>query len=75
MVVGATTINPGETTTLAVSMTMGKGMGGPHLFEVTVNSGDPAPTVNKVSVRVDYQENKPSATGTASAAPDRSGQA
>lgn len=72
---GATTINPGETTTLAVSMTMGKGMGGPHLFEVTVNSSDPAPTVNKVSVRVDYEENKPSATGAAPAAPDRSGQA
>ncbi|MHB0866502.1 MAG: hypothetical protein ACYC6B_05070 [Thermoleophilia bacterium] len=55
---GATTIAPGETTTLTVSMTMGQGMGGPHLFEVTVNSSDPAPAVNQVSVQVDYLENK-----------------
>ncbi|MHB1390077.1 MAG: hypothetical protein ACYCXF_02435 [Thermoleophilia bacterium] len=53
---GATTIVPGGTTTLTVSMTMGKGMGGPHLFEVTVNSSDPASAVSKVSVRVDYKE-------------------
>ena len=53
---GATTIDPGETTTLVVSMTMSKGMGGPHLFEVTVNSSDPAPEQDRVSVRVNYQE-------------------
>lgn len=52
----STTIKPGETATLTVSMHMGKGMGGPHLFQVTVNSNDPAPAVNKVDVRADFKE-------------------
>jgi hypothetical protein len=39
-----------------VSMHMGKGMGGRHLFEVTVESNDPAPAVNKVSVRANFTE-------------------
>ena len=51
---GSTTIAPGESSIVTVSMTMGKGMGGPHLFEVTVNSNDPAPAANKVSLRADY---------------------
>lgn len=50
----STTINPGQSETLTVSMHMGKGMGGPHLFEVTVNSNDPLPAVNKVLVRANY---------------------
>jgi len=54
--VGATTLQPGETTNLTVSMHMGKGMGGKHLFEVTVNSNDPAPAVNKVAVRANFTE-------------------
>lgn len=35
---------------------MGAGMGGMHLFEVTVNSSDPAAVANKVQIRVDYIE-------------------
>jgi len=54
--VGSTTIAPGESTTVNVSMFMHKGMGGPHLFEVTINSGDPAPAANKVSVRANFIE-------------------
>jgi len=54
--VGSTTIAPGESTTVNVSMHMGKGMGGPHLFEVTIDSSDPAPAANKVSVRANYIE-------------------
>jgi hypothetical protein len=54
--VGSTTINPGETTKLTVSMHMGKGMGGPHLFQVTVNSNDPAPATDKVSVKANFIE-------------------
>lgn len=53
---GSTTINPGETTTLNVSMHMGKGMGGPHTFEITVNSNDPAPAVNKVMAKANFIE-------------------
>ncbi len=35
-VVGATTIQPGAETTVSVTMSMSKGMDGPHLFRVTV---------------------------------------
>lgn len=37
-------------------MQMHKGMGGPHLFEVTINSNDPSPAVSRVSVRANYLE-------------------
>lgn len=53
---GSTTIEAGESTTITVSMQMGKGMGGPHLFEVTINSNDPSPAGNKVSVRANFIE-------------------
>lgn len=53
---GSTTLAPGETTNLDVSMHMGKGMGGMHLFEVTVNSNDPGGIANKASVRADFIE-------------------
>lgn len=53
---GSTTLAPGETTSLDVSIHMGKGMGGMHLFEITVPSNDAGATGNKVSVRVNYTE-------------------
>lgn len=53
---GSTAIGPGETTTLKVSTKMGGGMGGMHLFEITVNSSDPAPENDKVQIRVNYLE-------------------
>ncbi len=55
-VVGSTTLQPGETTNLTVTLHMGKGMGGKHLFEVTVNSNDPAPAGDKVDVRANFIE-------------------
>jgi hypothetical protein len=54
--VGATTIEPGDITTLKVSIHMGRGMGGPHEFQVTVDSSDPAPSGNVVDVKVDFIE-------------------
>ncbi|MBE0428259.1 MAG: hypothetical protein IBX61_00085 [Thermoleophilia bacterium] len=54
--VSSTAIEPGETADLTVSSHMGRGMGGPHLFEVIVNSNDPAPSWNKVAIRVNYLE-------------------
>ncbi|HEY4669293.1 MAG TPA: hypothetical protein VIH05_05915 [Tepidiformaceae bacterium] len=33
---GATTLNPNQTTTVSMTMVMHKGMDGPHLFEVTI---------------------------------------
>lgn len=40
MVVGQTTLQPGESTTMNVPFRMGPGMGGPHRFEITVSSDD-----------------------------------
>ena len=37
-------------------MQMGEGMGGQHLFEVTIASSDPEPAQNKVSVSANYVE-------------------
>jgi len=54
--VGSTTLASGATTTLVVSMHMGRGMGGMHLFEFTVDSNDPGSTANKASVRANFIE-------------------
>lgn len=53
---GSTTLAPGETTTVDVSLHMGKGMGGMHLFEVTIPSNDPDAADASVRVRVDFTE-------------------
>jgi hypothetical protein len=49
--VGSTTIKPGETTTLSFTTHMMEGMGGPHLFEITVPTNDPVEPVQKLQVR------------------------
>jgi hypothetical protein len=54
--VGTTTLAPGETTDLDFSTSMGSGMGGVHVFEVTIPSNDPDPVEDKVQVRVDFVE-------------------
>jgi hypothetical protein len=53
--VSSTVLKPGETAKVKVSILMHKGMGGMHLFNVTVASNDPgeAPVV---SARVNYTE-------------------
>lgn len=53
---GSTTLEPGESTDLEVSIHMGRGMGGMHVFEITVPSSDPEATANKLTVRVNYLE-------------------
>ena len=35
---------------------MGNGMGGMHVFQVTVESNDPNPVANTITVRVNYLE-------------------
>ncbi len=53
---GSTALNPGESTTLKVTILMHKGMGGMHLFSVALPSNDPgAPPA--VSARVNYLDN------------------
>jgi len=54
--VGSTTLAPGETTSLDVTIHMGKGMGGVHVFEITIPSNDPGAVNNKVQARVDFIE-------------------
>ncbi|MBK5225399.1 MAG: hypothetical protein JJD96_02335 [Thermoleophilia bacterium] len=52
---GSTTIDPGESTEVKVTMLMQKGMGGPHLFKVTVPTSDPAGTA-EFQVKANYVE-------------------
>jgi hypothetical protein len=51
VVVGQTTLKPGESTTLSMEFTMGEGMGGPHLFRVDVRTNDPAASELALFVR------------------------
>ena len=54
---GATTIEPGAESTVAVSMMMHKGMEGPHLFRVTVPVQNAAGEKGKLQllVRANFQ--------------------
>jgi len=53
VVVGSTTVEPGETGTIDVSVIMHKGMGGPHLFHIFVNNSDPGNLVTLLKVKAD----------------------
>ena len=53
MVVGSTTVKPGETGTIKVSVIMAKGMGGPHLFHIFVRNSDPENWVTILKVKAD----------------------
>ena len=53
MVVGSTTVKPGEIGTLEVSIIMHKGMGGPHLFHIFAKSSDPEKPVTVLKVKAD----------------------
>jgi hypothetical protein len=49
--VGSTTVKPGEATTLSFETHMMEGMGGPHLFEVTISTNDPVEPLQKLRVK------------------------
>ncbi len=53
MVVGSTTLQPGEATTLSLPLLMGmhEGMGGPHVFAVDIRSNDPVTPVQTLRWR------------------------
>lgn len=53
MVVGSTTVKPGEVGTVSVSVIMHEGMGGPHLFHLFVKSSDPEKRETLLKVRAD----------------------
>jgi hypothetical protein len=56
-VVGSTTLKPGQSTDISVSFTMHDGMGGPHQFDLVVNSNDPVEPAQAVSVLAEFPPN------------------
>jgi hypothetical protein len=50
VVVGQTTLQPNESTTMTVPFRMGQGMAGPHKFEITITSNDPEAPHKTVTV-------------------------
>jgi len=50
-VVGSTTIKPGEKSKISFESVMHQGMGGPHLFEITVRCNDPVEPEHKLQVK------------------------
>ncbi len=44
-------MQPGQTSYLLIEATMHEGMGGPHLFEITVETDSPVKPVQKLSYR------------------------
>ena len=60
MVVGSTTLQPGEETVLTLPLLMGmhQGMGGPHLFAVDVRSNDPLEPVKTLRWRFTVEDTK-----------------
>jgi len=61
VVVGATTLKPGEDTTLALPLLMGmhEGMEGQHVFAVDIRSNDPVEPVKIIRWRFNVKEVKP----------------
>jgi hypothetical protein len=53
VVVGSATVKPGEIGTVRASVIMHKGMGGPHLFHVSIKSSDPEKPVTLLKVKAD----------------------
>jgi hypothetical protein len=54
MVVGSTTLQPGASTTVATEFTMHEGMGGPHLFEVTLRTNERTTPERKLYIASDW---------------------
>ena len=56
--VGSTTLQPGEHTTLELPLFMGmhRGMGGPHVFGVVIRSNDPSEPVKTVRWAFDVKD-------------------
>ncbi len=51
MLVGATSLKPGEATFLMLEPVMHEGMGGQHLFEITVQTDSPTRPVHRLRYR------------------------
>jgi len=51
VVVGTTTLQPGQSTSINIAFAMHEGMGGPHHFVGTIKSNDPLEPEKKVAVK------------------------
>ena len=51
MVVGRTTLDPGESTEVSLRFTMHIGMGGPHDFRIPLKTNDPTKLEQELAVR------------------------
>lgn len=51
MVVGSTTLAPGQETEVSTEFTMHEGMGGPHLFAIHVKTDDPMAREQVLKIR------------------------
>jgi hypothetical protein len=56
VVVGSTTLRPGESTGVSARFTMPKGMGGPHLFLIRVRTNDAAAPERILRIKSDWVE-------------------
>jgi hypothetical protein len=55
VIVGQTILRPGESTEIYTDIVMPAGMGGPHLFEISVTTNDPTQPVKRLLVATDWQ--------------------
>jgi hypothetical protein len=55
--VGSTTVQAGGSTTVSMTFTMHDGMGGPHRFDLVVDSSDPVEAQQTVSVLAEFPAN------------------
>ncbi len=54
MVVGQTTVQPGQSTTLYTDFAMHEGMGGKHLFEIALKTNDPTRSAKTLQIRSNW---------------------
>jgi hypothetical protein len=55
VVVGSTTLQPGEETEVSTQFTMHQGMGGPHLFAIHIKSNDAVQPERLLKIRSLWQ--------------------
>jgi hypothetical protein len=55
VVVGQTTLGPGESTAISLQFSMSAGMGGPHDFRVRLRTNDSLRPAPELAVRSDWR--------------------
>ncbi len=54
---GATTIDPGQSTNVSVAFSMHEGLGGQHTFDLVLSSNDPVQPQQTLEVKAKYPDN------------------